>query len=53
MANTSFNFSETAENMHAGAAEWEERREILAAEALREDERAEGWRLLGVTLFEE
>ena len=41
------------DDMLAAAGEWQEQREILAAEALREDEQAEGWRLLGVTLFEE
>lgn len=38
MSNTSFEFSLEAEEMHAGAAEWQG----------REDELAEGWRMLGI-----
>lgn len=36
MENTSFNFTETAEDMHAGAADWEARREIMVEGTLVE-----------------
>jgi hypothetical protein len=29
MSNSQFEFSEEAEQMHAGAVEWEERREVM------------------------
>ena len=37
MSNSQFEFSLEAEQMHAGAVEWEERREVLA-ELNEEDE---------------
>ena len=47
MNKNTFEFSLEAEEMHAGAAEYAERAEVLATLA-REDEQAEGWRMLGI-----
>jgi hypothetical protein len=47
MSNEPTYFSHEANEMHAGAADYAERAEVLA-EIAREDEQAEGWRMLGV-----
>jgi hypothetical protein len=47
MNKNTFEFSLEAEEMHAGAAEYAEREAVLA-EMAREDEQAEGWRMLGI-----
>lgn len=48
MSNKSTYFSDEANEMHAGAADYAERAEVLALLAREEDERAEGWRMLGI-----
>jgi len=47
MNKNNMTFTEEANEMHAGAAEYAEREAVLA-EMAREDEQAEGWRMLGI-----
>jgi hypothetical protein len=47
MNKNNMTFTDEANEMHAGAAEYEERAEVLAMLA-KEDEQEAGWRMLGI-----